>query len=151
MRKLCAILLGTSLLLGNISYAAEVIEVIPPSETILTEKEISVEDTDENIAVEDGIVSDISRLDEMLPAEKEDLTESKQRMVEEVVSLAETDALSAAESMNQISDEDTYEAALHEVLDSYYAEICNLPFDSHKWDLHQDQAPPQYGRRIFSE
>lgn len=112
--------------MGNISYAAEVMEVIPSSETILTEKEISVEDTDENIAAEDGIVSDIARLDEMLPAEKEDLAKSKQRMVEEVVSLAEMDALSAAESLKRISDEDTYEAALHEVLDNYYAEDSSV-------------------------
>ena len=38
MRALCAAVLGFSLLLGNIGYAAEVVETVEPSEIILPEE-----------------------------------------------------------------------------------------------------------------
>lgn len=126
MKRLCALLLGISMFLGNISYAAEIIEEVPPSEVILIENEVPVNDTVENNVTKDMIASDIALLDEMLPVEKENLSETRQRMVEEIVTVAKTDVLSAAESLNQISNKDTYEAALHEVLDSYYAEDSSI-------------------------
>lgn len=126
MRKLCALLLGTAMILGNTCYAAEIVEDSPSAEVFLTEEKNTADISDKNIVAEDMIAADIAHLEEMLPAEKKDLVAHKQQMVDEIVSLSEKDALSAAKSLNQISDEKIYEAALHEILDNYYGEESSL-------------------------
>lgn len=126
MRKLCALLLGTAMILGNTCYAAEIVEDSPSAEVFLTEEKNTADISDKNIVAEDMIAADIAHLEEMLPAEKKDLSAHKQQMVDEIVSLSEKDALSAAKSLNQISDEKIYEAALHEILDNYYGEESSL-------------------------
>lgn len=140
MRALYAAVLGFSLLLGNIGYAAEVVETVEPSEIILPEEpdsaptdalpedtiiEKNLEEQTETIITREAVAADIALLDEMLPAQKEDLSVNIQDNINDIVSLAENNAISAAKSLNQITDDTAYEAALHEVLDSYYAEDAN--------------------------
>ncbi len=140
MRALCAAVLGFSLLLGNVGYAAEVVETVEPSEIILPEEpdsasadtppeeyniEKNLEEPTENTITREVVAADIALLDEMLPAQKEDLSVNIQDNINDIVSLAENNAISAAKSLNQITDDTAYEAALHEVLDSYYAEDAN--------------------------
>lgn len=140
MRALCAAVLGFSLLLGNVGYAAEVVETVEPSEIILPEEpddtsadtppekyniEKNLEEPTENTITREVVAADIALLDEMLPAQKEDLSVNIQDNINDIVSLAENNAISAAKSLNQIADDTAYEAALHEVLDSYYAEDAN--------------------------
>jgi subtilisin family serine protease len=126
MRKLCALLLGTAMILGNTCYAAEIVEDSPSAEVFLTEEKNTADISGKNIGAEEQITADIAYLEEMLPAERKDLPSYKQQKVDEIVSLFEKDALSAAKSLNQISDEKTYEAALHEILDNYYGEESSL-------------------------
>lgn len=140
MRALYAAVLGFSLLLGNVGYAAEVVETVEPSEIILPEEpdgtsadtppekyniEKNLEEPTENTITREVVAADIALLDEMLPAQKEDLSVNIQDNINDIVSLAENNAISAAKSLNQIADDTAYEAALHEVLDSYYAEDAN--------------------------
>lgn len=70
----------------------------------------------------DLVEADLALLEEALPAKKADFSQSVQRKMENVVTLAKDDAVLAAEKLNEIADQDTYEATLHEVLDSYYGE-----------------------------
>lgn len=122
MRKLCALVLGTSMLLGNTGYAAEVVWEQEAAETVWTEGEELEGTRPVEYVTADLVEADLALLEEALPAKKEDFSKSVQRKMENVVTLAKDDAVLAAEKLNEIADQDTYEATLHEVLDSYYGE-----------------------------
>lgn len=122
MRKLCALVLGTSMLLGNTGYAAEVVWEQEAAETVWTEGEELEGTRPVEYVTADLVEADLALLEEALPAKKADFSQSVQRKMENVVTLAKDDAVLAAEKLNEIADQDTYEATLHEVLDSYYGE-----------------------------
>ena len=122
MRKLCALVLGTSMLLGNTGYAAEVVWEQEAAETVWTEGEELEGTRPVEYVTADLVEADLALLKEALPAKKADFSKSVQRKMENVVTLAKDDAVLAAEKLNEIADQDTYEATLHEVLDSYYGE-----------------------------
>lgn len=122
MRKLCALVLGTSMLLGNTGYAAEVVWEQEAAETVWTEGEELEGTRPVEYVTADLVEADLALLEEALPAKKEDFSKSVQRKMENVVTLAKDDAVLAAEKLNEIADQDIYEATLHEVLDSYYGE-----------------------------
>lgn len=122
MRKLCAFVLGTSMLLGNTGYAAEVVWEQEAAETVWTEGEELEGTRPVEYVTADLVEADLALLEEALPAKKADFSQSVQRKMENVVTLAKDDAVLAAEKLNEIADQDTYEATLHEVLDSYYGE-----------------------------
>lgn len=71
---------------------------------------------------EETEISDKEILANVLPVEKSKLKGESLQEVEDVINLSGVNALSAADSLNQIEDEIAYEVALHEVLDIYYAE-----------------------------
>lgn len=64
---------------------------------------------------EETEISDKEILANVLPVEKSKLKGESLQEVEDVINLSGVNALSAADSLNQIEDEIAYEVALHEL------------------------------------
>lgn len=121
-KKLLPYVLGSAIFLGNTSHAAEILLDSNTAETILSSDEQALKITLHDSLSKENIAADIAILAEMLPPEKDSLSAKTQQMIDTIIDLSEDDAASAAIALNKITDDKTYEAALHEVLDHYYAD-----------------------------
>lgn len=106
-KKFFAVIMSLSMITGQTIYA-------DASQKDLKDKDSKTR----NIEFE----KDINQLEEILPETKDNLSEREKSVVENVEVLANDNAAEAAEMLNLIQDDIVYEAALKEVLDSYYSE-----------------------------
>ena len=113
MRRMCSLILGTTMLFGNVGYAAE--ECVVEQEAVEMKWEAPKQ-----------AASDLAFLEEAFPV-REDFSEREERKVERLVEGAADDAVFTAEQLNEITDEKVYDVALHEVLDKYYGENLEEP------------------------
>lgn len=127
-RRVCALVLGITMLFGNVGYAEE--ECAAEQEAVEIELEAS-----------ERAASDIAFLEEAFPM-REDCSKREERKVERLVERAANDAVLTAEQLNEITDEKIYDVALHEVLDKYYGE--NL---EERWHSLRRRSMSGHGRR----
>ena len=130
-RRVCALVLGITMLFGNVGYAEE--ECAAEQEAVEIELEAS-----------ERAASDIAFLEEAFPM-REDCSKREERKVERLVERAANDAVLTAEQLNEITDEKIYDVALHEALDKYYGENLEEPLaqftetvDERAWETLQD-------------